>query len=87
MRRKFVVTEKWDEQVTSKIGETMAMKKPSKPTSSRKSHAALLYAGMTIGIDLGDVWSHYCTLNEDGKVVDQGRFRTTLAGVKRRGSH
>ena len=20
----------------------------------------------TIGIDLGDVWSHYCTLNEDG---------------------
>jgi len=23
--------------------------------------------GMTIGIDLGDVWSHYCTLNEDGE--------------------
>jgi hypothetical protein len=21
----------------------------------------------TIGIDLGDVWSHYCTLNEDGE--------------------
>jgi transposase len=21
--------------------------------------------GMTIGIDLGDVWSHYCTLNEE----------------------
>ena len=26
--------------------------------------------GMTIGIDLGDIWSHYCTLNEDGEVVD-----------------
>ena len=25
---------------------------------------------MTIGIDLGDVWSHYCTLNEEGVVVD-----------------
>ena len=25
---------------------------------------------MTIGIDLGDVWSHYCTLNQDGEVVD-----------------
>ena len=37
--------------------------------------------GMTIGIDLGDVWSHYCTLNEDGEVVDRGRFRTTPAGV------
>jgi transposase len=32
--------------------------------------------GITIGIDLGDVWSHYCTLNEDGEVVDRGRFRT-----------
>jgi transposase len=38
---------------------------------------------MTIGIDLGDVWSHYCTLNQEGEVVDQGRFRTTLAGVER----
>jgi hypothetical protein len=34
---------------------------------------------MTVGIDLGDVWSHYCTLNQEGEVVDQGRFRTTLA--------
>lgn len=31
---------------------------------------------MTIGIDLGDVWNHYCTLNEDGEVVNRGRFRT-----------
>ena len=37
--------------------------------------------GMTIGIDLGDVWSHYCTLNEDGEVVDRGRFRTSPSGV------
>ena len=36
---------------------------------------------MTIGIDLGDVWSHNCTLNEDGEVVDRGRFRTTPARV------
>jgi hypothetical protein len=28
---------------------------------------------MTIGIDLGDVWSHCCTLNEDGEVVGRGR--------------
>jgi len=39
--------------------------------------------GMTIGIDLGDVWSHYGTLNEDGEVVDRGRFRTTLSGVEK----
>jgi hypothetical protein len=24
---------------------------------------------ITIGIDLGDVWSHYCTLNQDREVV------------------
>ena len=35
----------------------------------------------TIGIDLGDVWSHYCTLNQDGKVVNRGRFRTTPKAV------
>jgi hypothetical protein len=27
---------------------------------------------ITIGIDLGDVWSHYCTLNIDGEIVDRG---------------
>jgi len=40
--------------------------------------------GMTIGIDLGDVWSHYCTLNEDGEVVGRGRFRTSPSGVEKR---
>jgi transposase len=38
---------------------------------------------MTIGIDLGDVWRHYCTLNEDGEVVDRGRFRTSPSGVEK----
>jgi transposase len=39
--------------------------------------------GMTIGIDLGDVWSHYSTLNEDGEVVGRGRFRTSPSGVEK----
>jgi transposase len=42
------------------------------------------WVGITIGIDLGDIWSHYCTLNEDGEVIDQGRFRTNTAGVGKR---
>jgi hypothetical protein len=37
---------------------------------------------MTIGIDLGDVWSHYCTLNQAGEVVDRGRFRTTPKAIE-----
>src|ERR1700689_2973785 len=40
-------------------------------------------AEMTIGIDLGDVWSHYCTLNEDGQVVDRGGFRTTPKDIEK----
>jgi transposase len=38
---------------------------------------------MTIGIDLGDVWSHYCTLNQDGEVVDRGRFRTAPKAIEK----
>src|SRR3984885_14871457 len=38
---------------------------------------------MTIGIDLGDVWSHYCTLNQDGDVIDRGRFRTTAKAIEK----
>jgi hypothetical protein len=38
---------------------------------------------LTIGIDLGDVWSHYCTLNQDGEVVDRGRFRTTRKAIQK----
>lgn len=37
----------------------------------------------TIGIDLGDVWSHYCTLNHDGEIVDRGRFRTTPKAIEK----
>jgi transposase len=36
---------------------------------------------MTIGIDLGGVWSHYCILNEGGEVVGRGRFRTTPKAI------
>lgn len=38
---------------------------------------------LTIGIDLANVWSHYCTLNEDGEVVDRGRFRTTPKAIEK----
>ena len=35
---------------------------------------------LTIGIDLGDAWSHYCTLNQQGEVIDRG-FRTTPKAI------
>ena len=36
---------------------------------------------LTIGIDLGDIWSHYCTLSQQGEVIDRGRFRTTPKAI------
>jgi transposase len=38
---------------------------------------------LTIGVDLGDVWSHYCTLNQGGEVVDRGRFRTAPKAIQK----
>jgi hypothetical protein len=28
-------------------------------------------------------WSHYCTLNQEGEVVDRGRFRTTPKAIEK----
>jgi transposase len=44
-------------------------------------------AELTIGIDLGDVWSHYCSLNQEGEVVDRGRFRTTAKAIEKWFTH
>jgi hypothetical protein len=38
---------------------------------------------MTIGVGPGDVWSHYCTLNEEGVAVNRGCFRTSPKGVEK----
>jgi transposase len=31
----------------------------------------------TVGVDLGDRFSHYCVLNRDGEVMEEGRIRTS----------
>src|ERR1035438_1572429 len=60
----------------------LIMKKPSQHLIAEVPRSAAK-VGMTIGIDLGDVWSHYCTLNEYGEVVNRGRLRTTPSGVEK----
>jgi transposase len=32
---------------------------------------------LTIGIDLGDRWGHYCVLDVEGEIVEEGRLRMT----------
>ncbi len=38
----------------------------------------------TIGVDLGDRWSHVCVLGEDGQTQDRFRARTTPSGLTKR---
>ena len=42
---------------------------------------------MTIGIDLGDRFSHVCVLDEAGEVVEEGRLAMTKAAVRQRFEH
>src|ERR1035437_8465622 len=38
---------------------------------------------MTLGLDLGDRYSHYCLLNGDGAVIEEGRMQSTEAALRR----
>jgi transposase len=36
---------------------------------------------LTVGMDLGDQWSHYCILGLEGETLSEGKLRTTQADV------
>ena len=38
----------------------------------------------TIGIDLGDTFSHYCVLNPEAEVIEAGRVKTTREALSAR---
>ena len=57
------------------------MKKVSKSTQQMEApHGKPL---MTVGLDVGDRFSHYCLLNGDGDVVEEGRIQSTEAALRR----
>ncbi|MGA9668669.1 MAG: IS110 family transposase [Terracidiphilus sp.] len=57
------------------------MKKVSKV--KRPTEAANDKPTMTVGLDLGDRYSHYCLLNEEGEVVEEGRIQSTETAFRR----
>ncbi len=57
------------------------MKKVSKV--SRQTKVGQAKPEMTMGLDLGDRYSHYCLLNRDGDVVEEGRVQSTEAALRR----
>lgn len=58
------------------------MSKQTSPKRAKKSRERLSEQ-ITIGIDLGDLWSHYCILDEDAEVVEEGRFRTVARSLEK----
>lgn len=50
----------------------------ARPTSSHPAaHLGVNTTSLTIGIDLGDRYSHYCVLDPEGEVLEEGRLKTT----------
>ena len=57
------------------------MKKVSKQT--QRMEATHDKPAMTMGLDMGDRFSHYCLLNEEGDVAEEGRMQSTEAAFRR----
>ncbi len=56
------------------------MKKSSR---SKRSAEWKERPAITVGLDLGDRFSHYCGLNKDGEVVEEGRIAMNEAALRR----
>ena len=48
------------------------------------THATTTETQMTIGIDLGDRYSHFCVLDDGAEVLEDGRLRTTPRAFQQR---
>ena len=58
------------------------MSKQTSPKSEKKVRESSSEQ-ITIGIDLGDLWSHYCILDDDAEIVEEGRFRTVARSLEK----
>jgi transposase len=57
------------------------MKKVSKVVPQRET--AKDKPAITVGLDVGNRYSHYCLLNEEGEVVEEGRMQSTETAFRR----
>jgi len=55
------------------------MKKGSRSLEKEKGETGLT----TVGIDLGDRFSRYCVVSEEGEVLEEGRLATTRSALER----
>ena len=56
------------------------MKKVS--TAARKQTRNFCQQSLTIGLDLGDRWSHYCVLDETGRILGESKVAPSPNAMK-----
>ncbi len=64
--------------------ENTTVKKNQRAQRNTKNRQARQMASkerLTIGLDLGDMTSRYCILNEAGEVVSEGSVATSKVGI------
>jgi transposase len=70
-------------ELVEKLKERLGPKAVSANPGQEHSHGGLRsnLDRLTIGLDLGDQWSHYCILGLEGETLAEGQLRTTPQDV------
>ena len=67
-------------ELVGKLKEKLDPKKVAATSAGEKHPSGELRPnldGLTVGVDLGDQWSHYCILGLEGETLAEGQLRTT----------
>jgi thiamine pyrophosphate-dependent acetolactate synthase large subunit-like protein len=71
-------------ELVGKLKEKQDPKKVAARSAGEKHQRGELRANLdrlTVGVDLGDQWSHYCILGLEGETLAEGQLRTTPQDV------
>ncbi|HMA54962.1 MAG TPA: IS110 family transposase [Acidobacteriota bacterium] len=80
--RKDITGKSMTKRVSEKEGTQSASSGLARPRGAKGGQASS--PKVTIGLDLGDRESHYCILDSEGTVIEEGRLSTTQNGFRRR---
>src|SRR3974390_202270 len=75
--------EGWSRGTGKLSARTGGAKETSLMKNSNRGKSEVEKPAVTVGIDLGDRFSHYCVVNQDGAVMEEGRIATTTGGMER----
>ncbi len=67
-------------ELVGKLKEKLDPRKVAATSAGEKRQSGELRPNLdrlTVGVDLGDQWSHYCILGLDGETLAEGQLRTT----------